>query len=447
MLTQLKHDAIDIFLAGVAAVEPGRAVRLHLALAGDTLVAGEFRIPLTPGGRVFVVGAGKAGAPMAAAVESILGERIDQGIVVVKYGHLAPVERTTILEAGHPVPDKAGISAAGMISGLLKETTEQDLVICLLSGGGSSLLVSPVPSVSLEDKQTVTNLLLKSGAEIGEINCVRKHLSRLKGGGLARAAYPARLLTLILSDVVGDPLDVIASGPTVGDPTTFADAMAVFVRYGIENSVPPSVRDYLRDGALGRHPETLKPETKELSGVHNLLVGTNSIALEASGKRAAELGYNTAVLSSAITGETRDAATAHAAAAKGIIATGEPVPEPACVLSGGETTVTIKGTGKGGRNQEFALAAAIGIEGLPDTVILSGGTDGTDGPTDAAGAVADGTTIRRAAEADMEASSFLANNDSYHFFEKLGDLLITGPTLTNVMDLRIIIVGKNSSKR
>lgn len=441
MLTQLKQDATDIFFAGVAAVEPGRAVRSHLSLDGDILVAGDARIPLTPGGRVLVVGAGKAGAPMAAAVEGILADRLEKGIVVVKYGHLAPVERIAILEAGHPVPDEAGITAAGMISDLLKETREQDLVICLLSGGGSSLLASPVPSVSLEDKQAVTNLLLESGARIGEINCVRKHLSRLKGGGIAKAAYPARLITLILSDVVGDPLDVIASGPTVGDPTTFADAMAVLARYGIENRVPPSVRDYLRDGALGQYPETLKPEAKELSGIHNLLIGTNDLAIQASEKKALNLGYRTTILSSSITGETRDAAATHVAVARKIIAAGEPLPRPACVLSGGETTVTIKGAGKGGRNQEFTLAAAMGIEGLPDTVVLSGGTDGTDGPTDAAGAIADGATVQRARFAGMDPKAFLDNNDSYHFFEKLGDLLVTGPTLTNVMDLRVIIVG------
>jgi hydroxypyruvate reductase len=442
---RLKKDAVEIFSAGVAAVEPGEAVRSHLKLEGDTLVAGDTRIPLTPGGRVLLVGAGKAGAPMAAAVEGILGDRLHSGIVAVKYGHLSPVEKVKILEAGHPVPDEAGVRAAGSIKYLLDETAAGDLVICLLSGGGSALLPCPVPPVTLEDKQKTTSILLECGARINEINCIRKHLSLLKGGGLAKAAYPARVLTLILSDVVGDPLDVIASGPTVGDPTTFADAMAVLARYELVDKVPASIRDYLKEGALGEHPETPKPGSQELAVVINLLIGTNSLAIQAAEKKAMELGYKTTILSSTITGETREAAASHAAVAREIIARGDPLSRPACLLSGGETTVTIKGTGKGGRNQEFALAAAIGIDGLPDTVILSGGTDGTDGPTDAAGAVADGTTIPRAREAGLDPEAFLENNDSYHFFEKLGDLLITGPTLTNVMDLRVILVGKELS--
>jgi len=442
MDSKLKRDAVDIFLAGVTAVEPGSAVRSHLALEGGTLVAGKNRIALPDGGRVFVVGGGKAGAPMAAAVEEILGDRIHGGVVAVKYGHLAPVEKVAILEAAHPVPDEAGVRASTAIMDLLKEANGNDLVICLISGGGSALLPSPVPPVSLADKQKVTGLLLESGAEIGEINCVRKHLSLLKGGGLARAAHPARVVTLILSDVVGDPLDVIASGPTVGDPTTYARAVSILEQYNLEGKVPEDVMAYLREGAAGRHPETPKPGDRELAGVVNVLIGTNTIALEAARRTARELGYNTAILSSTIIGETRDAAADHADLAKKINSTGQPVARPACVLSGGETTVTIRGTGKGGRNQEFALAAALGIEGLTGTVILSGGTDGTDGPTDAAGAVADGTTVQRAREAGLDASNHLDNNDAYPFFETLGDLLMTGPTLTNVMDLRVILVGK-----
>jgi hydroxypyruvate reductase len=442
---RLKKDAEEIFSAGVAAVEPGEAVRSHLKLEGDTLIAGQYQVPLKPGGRVLIVGAGKAGAPMAAAVEEILGARLDHGIVVVKYGHLSPVIRIEILEAGHPVPDEAGVLASVKIRNLLMSASEHDTVICLISGGGSALLPCPVTPVTLEDKQNTTSILLESGAQINEINCIRKHLSLLKGGGLAKAAYPARVLTLILSDVVGDPLDVIASGPTVGDPTTFADAMAVLARYELADKVPESVRDYLRKGALGEHPETPKPGAQELAGVINLLIGTNSLAIQAAEKKALELGYKTTILSSTITGETKEAAEAHAAVAREIIADGDPLPRPACVLSGGETTVTIKGAGKGGRNQEFALAAAIGINGLPDTVILSGGTDGTDGPTDAAGAIAYGTTVQRARNAGLDPQAFLDNNDSYHFFEKLGDLLITGPTLTNVMDLRVVLVGKGGT--
>ena len=437
----LKHDAIDIFMAGVEAVEPGRAMRSHLRLERDNLFAGEYRIPLVPEGRVLVVGAGKAGAPMASAAEEILGDLIQKGVVVVKYGHLAPVERVTILEAGHPVPDDAGVRAAETVRDLLDQATERDLVICLLSGGGSALLPCPVPSVTLAHKQDVTSLLLESGAEIGEINCVRKHLSLLKGGGLARLAFPARVLTLILSDVVGDPLDVIASGPTVGDPTTFSDALAVLERYNLTATVPETVRAYIEGGVAGENPETPQPDDPALATAVNLLVGTNEIAIKASDEKARTLGYNTTILSTTITGETRDAAANHAAVAHDIIDQDRTVARPACVLSGGETTVTIKGTGKGGRNQEFALAAALGIKGLSGAVILSGGTDGTDGPTDAAGAVADGTTVERAQALNLDPMAFLDNNDSYTFFEKLGDLLIIGPTLTNVMDLRVILVG------
>ena len=437
---QLKQDAVDIFLAGVAAVDPGRAVRSHLKLEGDVLLADTHRISLSPDTRVFVVGAGKAGAPMAAAVEKVLGNRVHRGLVVVKYGHVAPVERVEILEGGHPVPDEAGLGGALRVADLLDDAGEGDLVICLISGGGSALIPSPVPLVTLKDKQVTTDLLLKSGAEIGEINCIRKHLSRLKGGGLARMAFPARVLTLILSDVVADPLDVIASGPTVGDPTTFGDALTILRRYELAGRVPAAVLTRITQGAEGKHPETPKPGDPELEDVMNLLVGTNAIAVKAAAKKAEELDYNTTVLSTIITGETMDAAESHTAVARKIIEQDLPAARPACVLSGGETTVTIKGGGKGGRNQEFALASAIGIEGLPRTVILSGGTDGTDGPTEAAGAIADGTTVSRAREAGLDPAAFLENNDSYHFFRKLGDLLITGPTLTNVMDLRIILV-------
>jgi hydroxypyruvate reductase len=444
--TKLREDALEIFLAGIRAVEPGSAVIANLALEGDTVLAGHQRIPLAPGGRIFVVGAGKAGAPMAGAVEEILGDRVYGGLVVVKYGHLSPVSRVTVVEAAHPVPDEAGLKASFDLVELLEDTRDEDLVICLLSGGGSALLPAPAPPVTLSDKQAVTSLLLQSGAEIGEINCIRKHLSFLKGGCLARLAHPAKIVTLILSDVVGDPLDVIASGPTVGDPTTFTDALDILERYDLTGKVPGTVLSYLQQGAEGRHPDTPKPDDPAIAGTTNLLIGTNAIAVQAAEERATELGYNTTVLSTTITGETRDAASTHAAIAREIFSHGKPVPQPGCILSGGETTVTIKGSGKGGRNQEFALAAALGIDGQPETVILSGGTDGTDGPTDAAGAIVDGMTVKRAKASGLDPMAFLEDNDSYHLFEQLEDLVITGPTLTNVMDLRVILVGGASTK-
>jgi len=443
-LTRLKQDAVDIFLAGVAAVDPREAVIRHLSLNGDVLQAGDARVPLSPEGRIFVVGCGKGGAPMAAAVEEILGKRLYEGLVVVKYGHLAPLKKVRLLEAAHPVPDEAGLAASREMRGLLGTTRPEDVVVCLLSGGGSALLPSPVDPVSLSDKQAVTRLLLGAGADIGEINCVRKHLSQLKGGGLARAAHPARVVTLILSDVVGDPLEVISSGPTVGDPTYFSDALGVLEKFSLLGEVPRSVRFYLQDGAKGLYPETPKPDDPIFKTVTNVLVGTNSMAIEAAAAKAGDLGFATRILSSDITGDTRAAVELHLKTVREIVAGASPPRPPACVLSGGETTVVLRGKGKGGRNQEFALAAANGIKGLERVVILSGGTDGTDGPTDAAGAIADGTTVLRAEKAGMDPEAFLADNDSYHFFEKLGDLLVTGPTLTNVMDLRVMLVGGES---
>jgi len=445
-LARLRSNAADIFLAGVAAVDPRRAVADHFSFAGDALQAGENVIPLSREGRLFVVGGGKGGAPMAGAVEEILGDRLHEGLVVVKYGHLAPVRKVLLREAAHPVPDEAGLAAANEMRELLDTTREDDVVICLLSGGGSALLPFPAPPVTLADKQAVTNLLLAVGADIGETNCVRKHLSLLKGGGLARAAHPARVVTLILSDVVGDPLEVIASGPTVGDPTTFSDALAVLEKYGITHKVPGPVLTFLKEGKEGRHPETPKPGDAMFERVINVLVGTNAMAVEAAKAKAVKLGYNTRVLSTEITGDTREAAGVHARVAREIFSGGHAPSPPACVLSGGETTVTLKGSGKGGRNQEFALAAALGIEGLSGVVILSCGTDGTDGPTDAAGGIADGTTVSRAREAGLDPEAYLDNNDAYPFFEKLGDLLMTGPTLTNVMDLRVVLVGGKREK-
>ncbi|GBE16170.1 putative hydroxypyruvate reductase [bacterium BMS3Abin14] len=436
----LKDDAREIFLAGVSAADPEEAVLSALSLSGDTLRAGSGEFSLNPDGRVLVVGAGKAGAPMARAVEKVLGDRIAEGIVAVKYGHTMTLDLITLLEAGHPVPDEAGRAAAGKIAVLLEGTGEKDLVVCLLSGGGSALLPLPSPPVTLEEKMAATALLLDSGADIGEINTVRKHISVLKGGGLLRMAHPARVLTLILSDVVGDALDVIASGPTVPDPTFFIDAVGVLEKYRLTDRAPASVLARLREGAAGRVAETVKPHDPEISNVLNLLVATNSRAIQAAAARARNLGYNTSILSTTVTGDTRESANAHAAIAREIVMHGTPLASPACVLSGGETTVTIRGRGKGGRNQEFALAAAPGIEDLPGVVILSGGTDGTDGPTDAAGAIADGTTLSRAHSAGMDPFQYLDDNNSYRFFEALGDLLITGPTMTNVMDIHVILV-------
>jgi hydroxypyruvate reductase len=405
------------------------------------LRAGRRRYRLDSFDRVFVIGAGKAGASMARAVESLLGGRITGGLVSVKYGHTGPLRRVELIECGHPVPDEAGVRGAERIAAMARQAGPRDLVICLISGGASALLPAPAPPVTLAEKQETTRLLLACGATIHEINAVRKHLSELKGGQLARLAAPATVLALLLSDVIGDDLDVIGSGPTAPDSSTFASARAVLEKYGLLERVPKSVVERIERGMRGELEETPKPGDALFRRVQNLIVGSNRLAADEAAREARKLGYRTAVLSTFIEGETRDVALVHAAVAKEILASGRPLRPPACVISGGETTVTLRGSGLGGRNQEFVLAAAIALSGYDRVVVLSGGTDGTDGPTDAAGAVADGRTVARARRLGLEAARFLAENDSYHFFEPLGDLLKTGPTKTNVMDIRLLLVG------
>jgi len=437
----LRSAARKIFDAAVQAVDPAEAVRRHLVREGNTLRFGGERLDLSAMRRVVVVGLGKAGATMTTAVEEILGDRIDRGVVVTKYGHLLPTKQVRLHEAGHPVPDAAGMAGAQAILDCLQGLTAEDLVLVLISGGGSALTPAPVAGITLEEKQALTKALLACGADIREMNTLRKHISRVKGGQLARAAMPARVVTLILSDIVGDPLDAIASGPTVPDPTSYADALAILDKYGIRAAIPASIRGHLEAGAAGRQPETPKPGDPAFVKVSNVMVASNIQALRAAEAEARRLGLTPLILSSFIEGETRDVARMHAALALEVRASGLPLPPPVCFITGGETTVTLKGKGKGGRNQEFALAAAFDLAGLPAAVVLSGGTDGTDGPTDAAGAVADGETVARARALGLNPRASLENNDAYHFFEKLGDLLMTGPTGTNVMDVRLVLIG------
>lgn len=438
----LRKKALDIFEAALRAADPAEAVLRHLRVERGALAAGGRRYPLDSFGRIYVVGAGKAGAAMARAVERLLGRRISAGLLNVKYGHTAKLRRIELNECGHPVPDRAGVDGAQRIAALVRQAGKDDLVICLVSGGASALLPAPAPPVTLEDKQETTRLLLACGAGIHEINAVRKHISLLKGGQLARLASPAGVLSLLLSDVIGDDLDVIGSGPTAPDASTFASARAVLVKYQLEDRVPRSVSERLRLGAAGQLPETPKASDEIFCKVQNVIVGSNRLAVEAAAARAREIGFRPVVLSTFIEGETREVARVHAAVAKEILASGRPARPPVCVISGGETTVTLRGSGLGGRNQEFALAAAIDLDGLPGVVLLSAGTDGTDGPTDAAGAIADGHTLRRARALGLDAAKHLAANDSYRFFEPLGDLIRTGPTNTNVMDIRLLLVGR-----
>lgn len=424
--TRSQH-ARSIFEAALKAADPAQAVLRNFPR--------ECRLDAFE--HVYVIGAGKAGAAMAQAIEQIAGSRVTCGLINVKYGHTAPLQRIELNECGHPVPDENGLRGAQRIAAIASAAGERDLVICLISGGASALLPAPAAPVTLEDKQRLTELLLASGANIHEMNCLRKHLSTLKGGQLARLAHPARVLTLILSDVIGDDLDTIGSGPTVPDPSTFAQAGQILTKYGLWDRAPHTVAERI----LAAAQETPKPGDPVFERVHNAVVGSNRLAVDAAAERARELGYRTLVLSTFIQGETRDVARVHAAIAREMLASGQPVQPPACVISGGETTVTIQGSGLGGRNQEFALAAAIDLDGLTGVTVLSGGTDGTDGPTDAAGALADDTTLGRARASGLEANACLADNDSYHFFEAIGDLLKTGPTGTNVMDVRLVLVA------
>jgi len=442
----LRRHAAGILDAALAAVDPARAVARYVRLRGSSLRIGRRAYDLSRIGRIFVVGAGKAGASMAAALEAILGDRLTAGIVTVKYGYTLPLTRVQLVEAGHPLPDDAGRRGADAILDLLTGVTADDLVLCILSGGGSALLPSPVPPIALEEKVEVTALLLRSGATIREINTVRKHLSRIKGGALARAAAPARLAVIVLSDVIGDPLDAIASGPASPDPTTFADALEILERYGLEDRVAPAVLEVLRAGAAGRGIETLKPGDPTFANVDVVVIGSNRVAAAAAARKAAALGYASLLLTTCLEGEAREAARVLAGIGRSARLSGIPASPPACLIAGGETTVTVHGTGKGGRCQEFVLSAAQAIDGWPATVIAAFGTDGTDGPTDAAGAVADGATIERARALGLSARRALAGNDAYPFFAALDDLIVTGPTNTNVNDLYLILVGDGGKK-
>jgi glycerate 2-kinase len=433
----LRSDALRIFSSALKASDPKEAVLRHVRVSDGVLFAGKRRYRLEAFRNIYLTGAGKASARMAVAVERLLGKRITGGLLNVKHGHVAKLRRIRLNECGHPVPDEAGVQGAQEIGNIAAKAGEDDLLICLISGGGSALLPFPAQPVTLAEKQDTTQLLLRSGANIHEINTVRKHISSIKGGQLAALAWPAQVLSLILSDVIGDDLDVIGSGPTAPDSSAFLDALAVLEKFGLTNLVPPPVSERIRAGVAGEIPET----PKSLERVQNLIVGSNQLALDAAAGAARGLGYRPLILSSFIEGETRDVAKVHAAIAKEVLSSGRPVKRPACVISGGETTVTIKGNGLGGRNQEFALAAAMDIAAISGVLMLSGGTDGSDGPTNAAGALCDGTTIARAEKLGLNAADFLARNDSYHFFEPLGDLIKTGPTGTNVMDVRLALFG------
>jgi hydroxypyruvate reductase len=437
----LRAVATELQQAALDAVDPAAGIQRHVRREGDELIVAGHRYELDDYERVLVIGGGKAAVPMMAATAEILDERLDQGVLVTKYGHAEAVgsspvfdpstSNVDIIEAGHPVPDDNSVYGAEAVADLASRATAQDLVICLISGGGSALLTLPVPSLTLSNLQELTDALLRSGATIDELNTVRKHCSRIKGGNLAQLAAPADVITLILSDVVGDPLDVIASGPTVPDPTTVTAAREVLERYGIG-------RDNEDFSFL---QETPKPGDTVFEHVRHVLIGSNRQAARAAVTKARQLGFDALLLSTYVEGEAREVARVAAGLAKGMHRYGDPLSPPACLVWGGETTVTVRGHGKGGRNQELALAAALALEGWPRVLVMALATDGTDGPTDAAGAVVTGDTIGRARELGLDPWAALESNDSYHFFEASGDLIRTGPTGTNVNDLLFILAG------
>ena len=430
--------AVKIFDAVLQGADPYVLVERQMDRIFSTWQDGNYR-------KLLLISFGKAAYPMARAVSDAASAILSRGIVITKYGHLQAAglsERIDCYEAAHPVPDEAGVKATNQVIEALQAADRQTLVVCLISGGGSALLVAPHENITLGEKQQVTQLLLKAGADIRELNTVRKHISRIKGGRLAEAAYPARVLSLILSDVIGDPLDVIASGPTSPDHTTFADALGVIRRYDLADKIPGKALDILIRGDQGEIPETPKEGNPVFQKVENMIIGSNRKAIEMAEAKAVALGYPVVILSSELKGEARDVG---ASLAREAIHRQRQSRETdggrLCLLAGGETTVTVKGGGLGGRNMELALAFALELKGTSGITLLSAGTDGTDGPTDAAGAIVDGETTAKAAAKGLDPEDYLNRNDSYPFFKAVGGLLMTGPTGTNVMDIQIILIG------
>lgn len=431
---------IELVDGAIGSVSPYSAVRKWAKIDGGKLVVGGHELDLGEVDKVVAVGGGKACGGMALAVEQILGDRLTEGVVNIPVGAVPRTRKIRFVEAGHPIPTESSVRGVKGMMSTLGGLSERDLAICLISGGGSALMSLPAGNLGLGDLQETTQLLLKSGATIYELNAVRKHLSAVKGGQMAKAAYPARMVSLIISDVVGDRLDTIASGPTVPDQTTYSDALSVLEKYNLTEKVPVGVLDHLKRGAEGKIPETPKAKEDYFRNAFCEIIASNRDALEAAERIGRSHGLNVHILTTTMQGEARKVGEHLSHVAREVCEAGRPIPRPALLLSGGETTVTVKGKGVGGRNQELALAAVRGIADLDNVTIASFSTDGIDGPTDAAGAVADGFTLQKAVQRGLDPSSYLKNNDSYHFFKELGDLLLTGPTKTNVMDVVAMLI-------
>lgn len=441
-IKRVRSDVIQALNRALLAASPQAILRQKVKLNGEKLLVGSLKIDLSKYDRILVIGGGKATASMAAEIEKILGSRITSGLVNVP-DYLKPRPKTKRIKlhgATHPIPSELGVKGVEAMLGLVGKTSRRDLVICLISGGGSALMPLPLSGLEISDDRKITNLLLESGAPINEINTIRKHLSAIKGGRLAEKLYPARILTLIISDVVGDKLDAIASGPTVPDPTTYVDAKQILLRYGLWRKMPARIRQIIDNGISDRLKETPKENSEVFNRVSNMLLGTNKESCLSAAKYLRRAGYNTRILSTHVQGEAKEIGKLYA----GILSDMRQNRSPSAIIAGGETTVTITGSGGlGGRNQELVLCSAIGIDGLDGAVVASIGTDGVDGPTTAAGAIADYTTVRRARKRGADAASFLQAHDSFNFFNKIGDLLLTGPTGTNVNDIAILAMNSH----
>lgn len=435
----LRNNAKEIFLAGVEIVKPDILIPHFVSLENDVLKIENHRFQLAEIRNIYLTGAGKASALMAKAIENILGSRISSGHIVTKYGHAVPLKYAFVTEAGHPVPDENGVKGTESILSIVNKASKNDLVICVISGGGSALLTDIPDGCTLNDLKILTDLLLKSGANINEMNCIRKHLSQVKGGMLSSAAYPARVVSLILSDVIGDPLDVIASGPTAPDPTTFKDAMDIIEKYGIKDKIPAGITKILNEGFNKIRKETLKESDEAFRLTTNLIIGNNRLALKKAREKAEALGYTTKIITDSLHSDVED--VADYIFSKLIKYRNENPGKKSCLLFGGEPTIKITGDGLGGRNQHLALLMAQKINGINGVVFLSGGTDGTDGPTDAAGAIAEPETLKHSEALGLDINKYISDCDSYNFFRQEGGLIKTGPTQTNVMDLIVVLIN------
>ncbi len=440
MAEKMRNDAYSILSEAISAVDPSACIYRAMNKESETVIINDSSYDLSLYDNIYAIAFGKAAISMSKAIEDILGDYLTGGVAITKYGFVDSLTKMKVYEASHPIPDGTSVAAGKTIHDFLEHTGEKDLIFFLISGGGSALITLPRKGISITDIVKLTNGLIRAGATIDELNTIRKHLCSIKGGGLAKMAYPSQSVSLILSDVVGDPLDVIASGPTVPDTSTFDEFYEIVQRYDLKLS--PAVSGLLEDGLEGVVDETPSFGAHVFESASHYLVGNNALALQEAEKKASELGYNTTILTSSIIGEAKEVAKVFAAIAREERLRGTPLPLPACILAGGETTVTMKGKGAGGRCQEMALSFGIEVVDLEGVLFLAAGTDGSDGTTDHAGAFADGDTVQRGKNVQMDARRELYDNNSYVYFKETGDLITTGPTGTNVMDIYMILIER-----